>query len=51
MADVTGSPERYILDKTDEGFTNVPPMSRRRHGQTDKGRRVLLVSWKDYKGS
>jgi len=37
IPDVTGAPKRYISDKTDEGFTNVPLMSQRRHGQTDKG--------------
>ena len=24
---VTGAPKRYILDKTDKGFTNIPLMS------------------------
>jgi len=41
---IMGAPKRYILDKTDEGFTNVPLMSQRRHSQTDKGYKVLLVS-------
>jgi len=28
---ITGAPKRYILDKIDKGFTNVPLISQRRY--------------------
>ena len=51
FSSVTGSPRRYILDETVVRQMEVSSMSRRRHGQTDKGRKVLLVTQKDYIGS
>jgi len=35
-----GAPKRYILNKTDKGFTNVPLISQRRYSQIDKGQGV-----------
>ena len=51
FSSVTGSPRRYISDETVVRQMEVSSMSRRRHGQTDKGRKVLLVTQKDYIGS
>jgi len=34
---ITGALKGYILDKIEEGFTNIPLISQRRYSQIDKG--------------